>query len=397
MLTYTVYERDTRVRRYAEYLAAEGHLVDIVCLASDTPGFQPAHRGVRLFPLSITRHRREGLRLVVSWALAVIAMFFRTTRLDLRFRYDLVHVHNMPDLLVFCALIPRLRGCPVILNIHDPTPELARSKLGLSEKHILVRIQVFAERICAAFSSHLITATPSFERLLVLRGIPAEKITVITNAADPRFFSHVEGFENKRSRQGEFILLYVGTVARRYGLQVCVEALSLLHREIRGIKLRVFPKIRDEGKGLDECIRLAQRIGVEHLVEVADPVPLEQMADVMRNSDLGVYPALRDCHMDIALSLKIHEMTSVGLPILATRLSVLEELYGDDCIAFVPPGDPEALAAKVLELYRKPELMRRLSDNALRRSGELTWDSQYAVYKALVESLAGSHGANDTR
>jgi glycosyltransferase involved in cell wall biosynthesis len=92
--------------------------------------------------------------------------------------------------------------------------------------------------------------------------------------------------------------------------------------------------------------------------------------------------------MDIALSLKIHEMSSVGLPIVSSRLNVLEDLYGDDCIAFVPPGDHHALATKIIELYRKPELRKRLAENALKCSAGLTWESQYATYCALIKSLA---------
>jgi glycosyltransferase involved in cell wall biosynthesis len=291
MLTYTVYERDTRVRRYAEYLAADGHDVDVLCLASDMPEIQSTQERVRLFPLPITRSRREGLRLVINWAFALITMFLRTTILDIQYRYDLIHVHNMPDLLVFCALFPRLRGCPVILNIHDPTPELARSKLGLSQKHPMIRIQAALEWISAKFSSHVITATPSFEKLLITRGIPREKITVITNAADPRFF-HLDQDVEIRSRSGDcFTVLYVGTVAHRYGLHICVQALAQVAEEVPGIRLRVVPKIRNEGKGLEECIELAHRLSISSRFVVDNPVPLEQMPSVMRSADIGVYPA----------------------------------------------------------------------------------------------------------
>ena len=76
----------------------------------------------------------------------------------------------------------------------------------------------------------------------------------------------------------------------------------------------------------------------------------------MMQADIGVYPAISDCHMDVALSLKIPEMVNMRLPIVATRLPVLEELYGENAIAFVPSDDHEALASKILELGRSPEL-----------------------------------------
>jgi glycosyltransferase involved in cell wall biosynthesis len=235
----------------------------------------------------------------------------------------------------------------------------------------------------------VITATPAFGKMLVRRGIPAEKITVVMNAADPRYFALDENMPRARQTDESFTLLYVGTVARRYGLDVCIRALPILRDEIRGIKLKVVPKIRHEGKALDDCLELARILDVSDLVEVTDPVPLEMMPEMMRQADIGIYPALKDCHMDVALSLKIPEMANVGLCIVATRLSVLEELYGETCIAFVPSGDHVAFAAKVLELYRSPELRQCLSRNALERSASFTWDSQYRVYRELLESMLG--------
>ncbi len=389
MLTNSIYLRDTRVRRYAEPLADEGFLVDIVCLASEDAQSQTKHPNIRVFPLPMTRHRREGLKHVLEWAVSTLMMLLFTSWLDIRNRYDLIHVHNMPDVLVFCAFVPRLRGCRVLLNVHDPSPEVARAKLGLAENHPMIRLQAFLEKISIMFSTHVITATPAFAKMLIKRGIPAEKITVVMNAADPRFFPLDRNMSRARQVGEAFTLLYVGTVARRYGLDVCIRALPILREEIHGIKLKVVPKIRHEGRALDDCLELARILEVSDLIEVSDPVPLEMMPDLMRQADIGIYPALQDCHMDVALSLKIPEMANVGLCIVATRLNVLEELYGETCIAFVPSGDHVAFAAKVLELYRSPELRQSLSRNALQRSASFTWDSQYRVYRELLESMLG--------
>jgi glycosyltransferase involved in cell wall biosynthesis len=387
MLVHNIYERDARVRRYAECLADEGHFVDIISLASETHGSAAGHPNIRVYPLPLTRVRRERLGQLVDWGVALILMFFRASWLDLRKRYDLIHTHNMPDFIVFCPLLARARGCPVLLDIHDPTPELARSKLSVSETHPVARVLAFLERISAAFSSHVITATPTFKRLLVRRGTSPEKITVIMNAADPRVFRRDAVPEKVRAPKAGFTLLYVGTVAPRYGLAMCVQALPRLRSEMAGIRLKIVPKIRNEGRGLEELLSLAARLGVSDLVQVADPVPLEMMPEIMREADIGVYPAVSDCHMDIAISLKIPEMVAVGLPIVASRLPVLEELYGADSIAFVPPGDHEAFAEKILELHRSPHLMQSLAENALLRSKTLTWESQSEKYRQLIESL----------
>lgn len=192
------------------------------------------------------------------------------------------------------------------------------------------------------------------------------------------------------------ILLYVGTVADRYGLDVCVRALPLLRGEIPGIRLKVVPKVRGEGAALEEILRLAVELDVRDAVDLMAPVPLEEMPNIMKQADVGVYPARRDCHMDLALSLKIPEMAQLGLPIVATRLTVLEELFGEDAIAFVPPGDCDAFAAKILELYRSPDMAQRLVQTARQRALSLGWQNQYSKYKSLIRHLLGK-SADDPR
>jgi glycosyltransferase involved in cell wall biosynthesis len=387
MLVHNIYGRDARVRRYAEYLAMDGCLIDVICLTPETGRADTGHVGIRLFPLPMKRVRKEGWKHAFQWALATILMFLFMCGLDLRYRYDLVHVHNMPDFLVFCALLPRLRGCPVILDIHDPVPELAMSKLGLQRDHMMIRILALLERLCCLFSSHVITAVPTFKSVLVQRGERPEKITVIVNAADPRIFSFKPDARRRASMPGSMILLYVGTVADRYGLDVCVRSLPFLQSQIPDIRLKIVPKVREEGAALDKILCLVAELNVRDSLELIDPVPLEEMPDIMRQADVGVYPARRDCHMDLALSLKIPEMAQVGLPIVASRLTVLEQMFGEDAIAFVPPGDCDAFAAKILELHQSPEIAQSLAQTALQRALSLRWENQYSDYKNLIRNL----------
>lgn len=389
MVTNSVYSRDVRVKRYAEYLGDDGHLVDVVCLASEDGQSQDGHPRVTAYPVALTRSRREGLGLVFNWAALWAMMFAKVSRLDLRRPYDCIHIHNMPDCLVFCALAPRLRGCPVLLNIHDPTPELACSKLGLPLTHPLIRAQALLERVSVAFSTHVITATPAFQKALAKRGIPPQNITVIANAADPRYFDGRVFHRARTGLGGKFTLLYVGTVARRYGVHICIQALPRLKDAIPGINLRIVRKIRDEGDALQECLSLARDLGVSDLVHIDGPVEIEAMPSIMAGADLGIYPALRDVHMDVALSLKIPEMAMVGLPIVASRLSVLEDLFGEDSIAFVPPGDPRAFTDKIVELYHSPALREQLSASAARRSANLSWHLQYQQYRCLLQRILG--------
>jgi len=102
-----------------------------------------------------------------------------------------------------------------------------------------------------------------------------------------------------------------------------------------------------------------------------------------------LYPALKDCHMDNALSLKIPEMVNMELPIVASKISVLEELYGSDSIAFVESGAVEDLALKIVELYKYPEKRRLYAMNAKAKGSKMLWKDQYPIYLRLVKKMIG--------
>lgn len=387
MLTHSVYSRDIRVRRYAEYLVNDGYLVDVICLATEDNSPQSQDTRLGVYPVPMTRRRREKLGHLLDWGMSIFFMFWYTNKLNFKHHYDLIHVHNMPDLLIFCAVAQRLGGTPVILNIHDAVPELTQSKLGIGPRHPLVRIQNLLEKICVALSSHVITATKSFKKKLVERGTAEKKITVITNFPDERLFDSRDSLRVRNINDTEFVLLYVGTVAYRYGLETVVKALPYLRKRIPGVKLQVFTKIKEEGKALSDCQQLALDLQVEDIFEVNDPVPLEKMPSIMANADVGVYPALKDCHMDNALSLKIPEMVNMELPIIASRITVLEELYGPDSIAFVESGDTTEFSRKVVELYEFPEKRRLYARTAKAKGSRMLWKDQYPIYRNLVEKL----------
>ncbi len=111
MLTHSVYSRDIRVRRYAEYLVNDGYLVDIICLATEDGAPQSNSARIGVYPVPMTRRRREKLGHLIDWGMSILFMFWFVNKLSFKHRYDLIHVHNMPDVLVFCRAVSEIDGC----------------------------------------------------------------------------------------------------------------------------------------------------------------------------------------------------------------------------------------------------------------------------------------------
>src|SRR5687768_7580126 len=107
-IAYTFYEGDTRVIQYAEALAERGADVDVIALRRADQTTRGCLRGVSLY-----RIQRREVNERSTWSYLRKILWFcvqstlLVTVLHLRRRYDVIHVHNVPDFLVFSALFPR--------------------------------------------------------------------------------------------------------------------------------------------------------------------------------------------------------------------------------------------------------------------------------------------------
>src|SRR5262249_55793066 len=149
------------------------------------------------------------------------------TRLHLKQKYNVIHVHNMPDFLVFSAFIPKFLGAKVVLEVQDVSPELMAAKAKGRLRNVILRIATWQERVSAAFAHHVITVGWPFEELLLKRGVPAKKLTSILNSADPRLFPlarRTEPLIEAPSEERPLILMYHGTATERNGLDTAIRA-----------------------------------------------------------------------------------------------------------------------------------------------------------------------------
>ena len=149
MVAYTFYESDNRVRRYAETLAREGFEVDVVALGREA-NYQKVEfiNGVRVLRVQL-RVVNEKSRTVLLRRL--LLFFLRSmwvlSREQLKRRYDLVHIHSIPDFEVFAAWLPKITGSKLILDIHDIVPEYYASKFRISSKSLIFKLLVLVERM----------------------------------------------------------------------------------------------------------------------------------------------------------------------------------------------------------------------------------------------------------
>jgi glycosyltransferase involved in cell wall biosynthesis len=393
MIVHAFYLRDARVRRYAELLVARGHQVDVLCLREPGNPKRVEHGGVKILGVQQRRLRGGRLSYLYEDVSAFLRFFIRLNWLYLTgTRYDVIHIHNMPNFLVFCAFFQKLLGTRIILDLHDLMPEICQSKYKLDGDHWLTHLLRIEERVSASFASVAITANHIFAEKLVRRGLPTSKITVVMNAADEKFshFALNQSINCTDLNRRGFHVMYVGTLAPRYGLEIAIGALARLNDagSIPGLSFTIIPKIENEGAYADHVLNEIRQRGLECSFKLLKPVPHHEMPTVIAGADAIIYTPMPDIHMDIALSLKIPEAIAIGRPVIASRLTVHERYFGEEALFMFEPGNVEDCAARVLEVHNHPARAKAKVAYAKSRLQEIAWDKQAQAYLKLLADPA---------
>lgn len=372
---------ETRVQREALALIDRGYEVDVLCLRAPGEPTRAVHEGVAVRRLPVRRHRDRGfaVQLLEYLAFFVAAAAVLSVR-HLRRPYDAVQVHNLPDFLVFCAVVPRVTGAACILDLHDLMPEFFASRLGRGMGHPLVRLVALQERLACRFADHVITVTDGWRNVLIHRGVPPDRVSVVMNVADTRVFTRDADANGSTDREG-FELLYHGTLTYRYGVDLLLEAVALLRDRLPHVHLTLL----GDGDLRPELVAQRDRLDLHRQVSLSDGmVDVAKLPEAIRAADVGVVPTRPGVFTDGLLPTKLMEFVAMGTPVIAARTPTVESYFDDDMVQYFTPGDARDLADAILAMAGDPARRRALADNADAFNHKYDVRSMAAGYATVV-------------
>lgn len=384
MVGYAFYESDTRILQYATALAARGDIVDVIALKRDEhlPEFEVLN-GVSVYRIQSRTVNEKGL---FSYAQRILRFLLRAS-LFLRRKhreqpYDIVHVHNVPDFLVFAAAFPKWRGVPVILDIHDLLPEFYASKFKISHRSFLFKLVSLVERCSAAFATHVIVANHLWRDRLVARSSRSEKCSVVRNHPDLDIF--VAQAKQERNGSRKFLLTYPGSLNWHQGLDVAIRAFALVTDQMPDAEFHIY----GEGPAKPALVKLGDELGMQDRIVFHDFLPSREIARVMATTDLAIEPKrATSAFGNEALSTKIMEFMALGVPVIASKTKIHAYYYDESMIRYYENDDETKLAQQILQLKNDPELRARLATSAKKYIQENNWDARKHEYLQLVDCL----------
>jgi glycosyltransferase involved in cell wall biosynthesis len=384
MVVFSYYPNDPRPRRAAEALVGEGMTVDLVCLTESAADARREHvRGVDVLRVPLKRRRGGMVAYVLQYATFLLSAAAIVAVRSLGRRYDLVYVHNMPDVLVLTGLLPKLFGAKLVLDLHDPMPELMMTIFGLREDTLPVRLLKRLERWSIGVSDRALTVNLACKRLFASRSCAPDKLEVVMNSPDERIFGFRTAPAPESSRR-PFVLMYHGSLVERNGLDVAVEALARVRARVPDVELRVYGPATPF---LERVMTTVRARGLDGAVQYLGPRRIEDIAVAIDDCDLGVIPNQRNTFTELNTPTRIFEYLARGKPVVAPRAAGIQDYFDEGSLVLFELGDAEDLARKIEHVLAHPG---EASEIARRGQGVYrahAWPAERAVLVGVATDL----------
>ena len=388
MLVHGYYPIDPRVRREAEALANAGYDLDVVCLRragrNGQAGEPPTEtiNGVRVHRLPLERKRGGQLRYLFEYAVLTLLGSIKLARLHFSHRFQVVHIHNMPDFLVLAGLLPKWTGAKLLLDVHDPMAELYQANVT-GRAGWATRVLNWQQRISCQLANKVVSVSESMRENLQKKGVPSDKIFIVHNFPDQRFFLNSAETTSWPRHRDKPTLLYCGTITDHYRLDIAVKALAIASKSIPGLRLRIV----GEGNRIGNIHQLACDLGVADRVEFLGTVSAEKIPSIMADADIGISAHEAGVFGALYFSNKILEYISQGLPVVSSRTETLVRYIPEDAIFYFRPGSSEDMAAQIVRLWNEPAVALRSVANARALIPQYTWETEQHRLSAFYQKL----------
>ena len=254
-----------------------------------------------------------------------------------RLPFDIVHAHwAYPDGFA-AVMFAKLRRRPVVVTVHG------------TDINVFTRRRLWRAEILWALSraDRVIAVSQGLRRKLIALGVDPDRISVVNNGVDTRAFHPKEGADRPRAASR---VLYIGRFIREKGIEVLLRSAALLTTESRRDLEFVFVGGNRERRDGEPFEALAAELGIGDKVRFVDAVPISEVPEWLRGSDLFVLPSFSE-----GFPLSLIEAMACGVPVVSTTCGGPQEIVTEETGLLVPPGDPEALADAMRHILDHPE------------------------------------------
>ena len=309
-----------------------------------------------------------------------VLMLFRTIRLLVRGRYEVVHAHE--EAVFWCALLKPLFGFQLVYDMHSSLPQQLQNT-GYTRSPTLIGLFRFFEKHSVRAADAVVTVCPDL--MNYARGLrPGENVLLIENSLFEDV--HFTSSEELRTQQEQIpevrfgpehsVVLYAGTLELYQGLELLVDAFRHVVERVPNARLLI---VGGQETQVATIAERAARLGLSDVCQLIGHVAKPNVARYIQVARVLVSPRVKGTNTP----LKIYEQLASGRPLVATRIWSHTQVLDDSVCRLVDP-DPESLASGIVEVLTRDDRAAEWARNA----AEL-YSTRYSrrVYEGKIQSL----------
>lgn len=361
--------------KFAQRLQELGFNVEVVTGFPNYPGGK-VYNGYRIRPIlremmggvAVTRlalypsHDTSRIGRFLNYVSFLLSAVFYLVFLARR--ADVIYAYHPPLTVGMAAVGARFfRRTPVVLDIQDMWPDTLRATGMIGSERMLGIIDRFC-RWTWHRADHMVVLSNGFRELLIARGLPQEKITVIPNWANEEAITlPSESRPNPLAEPGRFRVLFAGNMGPAQSLDSVLDAAAIVGRNEPRIDFCFL------GSGID-VERLKARAKAENLANVCflPRVPMAEVGAWLAAADCLLVHLTADPLFAITIPSKTQAYMAAGKPVVMAvegdAAKLVQQSAGG---VVVPPQNAQALAQAVVELAAlSPGDLTELGANARR-------------------------------
>lgn len=282
--------------------------------------------------------------------------------------------------------LPWSSCCPRVLTLHDAIDHIyyRRRTPWRQRAHPKALQSWLYGWIARTRSHHVVTVSEHAKSDLVNHlGIAAEMISVIYEAAEPRFRQpRAEAARNHARARYQLTkpyVFYIGGWEKRKNVSFLMRAFAAA--DLSDVRLVLAGGTSDQRA---ELARMAHSLNIADRVRLLEWVVDDDLPALYAEAMCFVYPSEYE-----GFGLQLCEAMAAGCPTLAARAASLPEVLGSGGDTFAVDNTSE-LSALLRRIARNPTYRAELAARAIKRAEDFSWrrtaEQTLAVYRQVVES-----------
>lgn len=341
------FPHDERVEKEAYSLLNAGHEVHILCYTKTHEKLYELWDRIHIHRFQISKLLYKSSALSLQFPFYFQKWSKELNQLLSNHAFDMIHIHDLP-LISTVLKLQKSHHFKVILDLHENWPVLMKMAAFSSKFPVNLFFSyskwVDYELKWVPKADGVITVIEEAKERLVKLGVDKDKVEVVSNTINLESFT----LPNSNKKSDSFSMVYSGGVNEHRGLQIVLQALSILKKQGVSISLNIV----GGGNYMDKLKEMASQMGISDLLIDKGWKSYQEMMEAIITADVLIIPHLKSEHTDATIPNKLFQYMYVQKPLLVSNCKPLQRIVEKENAGLVyKDTDPIDLAEKLQLVY----------------------------------------------